>query len=165
MTSDTFGAAYGAGIRRTIAFLLGRGVPRDFAEDIAQSAWSRGWEKLAQLRDDAMLTTWVNTIALNHYRRIARYVQREQSWDPAYLDVARTSIDCAAIEMTQILEACKPADRRLLKAHLSGATTLELAQAAGVSRTAMRIRLHRARRKARAVCEPPSAPGVQVAAA
>jgi len=154
MTSDTFGAAYSLGIKRTISFLLGRGVPRDSAEDVAQSAWSRGWEKLAQLRDDAMLTAWVNTIAVNHYRRIARCGQREQTWEPAFLDVAWTSIDCAAIEMTQILDACKPADRQLLQAYLSGATARELAQAAGVSQTAMRIRLHRARRKAREVCEP-----------
>jgi RNA polymerase sigma-70 factor (ECF subfamily) len=165
MTSRTFGAAYSTGVKRTISFLEGRGVPRDTAEDVAQTAWFRGWQKLEQLRDDAMVVPWVNTIALNTYRRAARRVQWEQPWNPLYVDLASSHINCAAIEVAEILKICSPADRHLLKAEMSGVTPRELAEQAGVTHTAMRIRLHRARRKARALCQPRTGCEVHQAAA
>ncbi len=165
MTSNVFAAAYSKGIKRTLSFLIARGVPRDTAEDVAQAGWSRGWEKLEQLRDDAMVVPWINTIALNDYRRSVRKLHWEQSWKPVYQDLAPTFVDCAAIEVTRILESCNPADRRLLQAQMSGATAGELAEEAGVTDAAMRIRLHRARRKARARCQPQSPPNVGQTAA
>ncbi len=165
MNSATFGTAYGEGVKRTVSFLLRVGVPHDHAADVAQSAWMRGWEKREQLRDESMILSWVNTIALNDYRRTVRKRYWEMSWKPAYQDIATTFIDCAPIEMTQILDACKPADRRLLAAQLKGATAEELAEEAGVTQAAMRIRLHRARRKARALCQPQSGCDVHQAAA
>lgn len=38
----------------------------------AQAAWVRGWGRLGQLRDETLVLTWVNTIALNVYRRLIR---------------------------------------------------------------------------------------------
>src|SRR5262245_60781574 len=72
MTRDQYGQVYQQGLNRTIRFLMSRGVEADTAPDIAQGAWVRGWERLEQLRDDRMLITWVNTIALNQYRRVIR---------------------------------------------------------------------------------------------
>jgi DNA-directed RNA polymerase specialized sigma24 family protein len=38
------------------------GTNRGDAEDLAQSAWARGWERLFQLRDDANILGWVYAI-------------------------------------------------------------------------------------------------------
>jgi DNA-directed RNA polymerase specialized sigma24 family protein len=101
-----------------------------------------------------MLLTWVNTIALNNYRRTLRSKGRQEEWKPAYDDVAVTVLNWAAIDISRILEASKPKDRDLLEAHLQGESPNELAKREGVTPTAIRIRLLRARRSARQLCEP-----------
>ncbi|MEO8098717.1 MAG: sigma factor [Acidobacteriota bacterium] len=154
MTSIEFGEAYQTGITRTTAFLLSRGVPTGAAADIAQTAWMRGWEHLDQLREETVLGPWINAIALNQYRRVLRTRKREQEWKPAYSDLATTRLDLAAIDVSRILEACRPCDRSLLQAQMCGATAKELADHEGVSQTAIRLRLLRARRSARQICRP-----------
>jgi DNA-directed RNA polymerase specialized sigma24 family protein len=149
MTRTQFGDAYKIGLRRTIAFLLSRGVPRDAVADVAQSAWMRGWERLQQLRDDRMILPWICTIALNQYRQIARTRSLEEEWKPAHADLLTTALNCAAIDIAGILRCCEPADRQLLSAQLSGATAEELAEQNGVSASAMRVRMYRARKRAR----------------
>lgn len=57
------------GFEGTMRFLVSRGVLRDNAKELAQAAWARGWEQLNQLRDESTVTSWVNMIALNSYRR------------------------------------------------------------------------------------------------
>ena len=73
MTREEYGVVYQTGCERTIRFLLSRGVSPGIAPDVAQSAWLRGWERLAQLRDPTMIVTWINSIALNKYRSFIRY--------------------------------------------------------------------------------------------
>jgi RNA polymerase sigma factor (sigma-70 family) len=154
MTAAHFGKAYETGIRRTMAFLISRGVANDDAEEVAQAAWLRGWERIGQLRNDSMLITWINAIALNHYRRALRTKGRYEEWKPAYDDIATTVLNWAAIDVSRILQACKPKDRYLLRAHLSGESPKDLARREGVTSAAIRIRMLRARRSARELCQP-----------
>lgn len=128
-------------------FLLSRGVQRDNAIEVAQAAWVRGWERLSQLRDEELVTTWINTIALNLYRGALRGAPLNLP----HLEIRdRTvSIDLAAIDMARILGFCRRQDRMLLEQCLSGASMAEIAHKNGVSETAIRIRLLRARRNAR----------------
>jgi RNA polymerase sigma factor (sigma-70 family) len=159
MTPKEFGEAYQQGLSRTVAFLLSRGVPNRAVADVAQSAWLRGWEHIAQLREDTMIIPWINTIALNQYRRILRRHGREEEWKPEYNEISAnaTSLNWAAIDITKILKACRSSDQSLLEAQLMGTTARELAEREGVTPTAIRIRLLRARRSARLICEPSAA--------
>jgi RNA polymerase sigma factor (sigma-70 family) len=152
MDTTHFGNAYRDGLQRTINFLLSRGVPYDAAPDVAQFAWLRGWERLGQLRDESMILAWINTIALNHFRRTLRTKCQEEALSA---DFDRRSVDLnwAAIDLAKILDACSPKDRALLEAQLVGKTPKELAEREGVSQTAIRIRLLRARRSARHLCQ------------
>src|SRR5271170_2056642 len=70
MTRENYGDAYQRGFKCTVRFLVSRGVLRDNANELAQAAWARGWEQLSQLRDETTVTAWINTIALNSYRRL-----------------------------------------------------------------------------------------------
>ena len=149
MTKNAFGQAYQSGFDRTIRFLISRGAARDGAQEAAQAAWARGWERLAQLRNDEMLLTWVNTIALNIYRRARHCEERFQQPLPELRSLLR--IDMAAIDIARILKFCRPRERRLLELQMQGVTTRELARNNGVTETAIRIRLLRARRAARAL--------------
>jgi DNA-directed RNA polymerase specialized sigma24 family protein len=162
MTREQFGQAYEEGHEHTVRFLLSRGVNRDTAADLAQSAWLRGWERLNQLRDDRVLITWVNTIALNQFRRVIR---RDKCYEPLQdTPTLRPALDLAALDLATIMSRCRTRDRALLNAQLEGVTAKELSQRTGASATAMRLRLFRARTAARIIaeggspyCQPPSA--------
>ena len=154
MTRDEYGQAYQRGFERTVRLLLSRGAPSDRAREAAQSAWTRGWERLSQLRNDSLVGTWVNTIALNVYRSILRS-------EPEYLALpelrTKAGVNLAAIDVARILKICRPCDRFLLEQQMRGVTTEEIARKHGVSETAIRIRLLRARRSARMRVEKHSA--------
>jgi RNA polymerase sigma factor (sigma-70 family) len=150
MTRDGYGLAYQKGFDLTIRFLLSRGAQREHAMEIAQGAWVRGWERLHQLRDEATVVTWVNTIALNAYRRVMR---REAPAQELPEIVSPHGIDMAAIDINRILNYCRPSERVLFEQQMYGATTEEIAKKQGVTETAIRIRLLRARRATRSRLE------------
>jgi DNA-directed RNA polymerase specialized sigma24 family protein len=167
MTREKYGEAYEQGLEHTVRFLLSRGIKRDAALDVAQAAWVRGWERLDQLRDEKVLVTWVNTIALNQFRRSLRHDRYEPLVD---FPDPQSSLNWAAIELSRIMSRCRPRDRVLLKAQLEGRTAGELSEGAGSTPTAMRLRLYRARTAARMVTQkflprPAFAPQLAVAKA
>jgi DNA-directed RNA polymerase specialized sigma24 family protein len=55
----------------------------------------------------------------------------------------------APVDAAKILKFCPPGDRVLFEQQLGGLTTKEIAKTHGVSATAIRIRLFRARRAVR----------------
>jgi RNA polymerase sigma-70 factor (ECF subfamily) len=146
MTRTEYGKAYQAGFPLTVKFLTSRGVPRDAAEEAAQSAWTTGWERIDQLRDQRLVRPWVNTIALNLHRRVAVLDSRKR---PLVDRAGRTGPDLAAIDLARLLGSCCPSDRALLEHQLHGLTTREIARQVGASEIAVRIRLMRARQSAR----------------
>ena len=151
MTREEFGAAYQTGRDHTVRFLLSRGVNYDMASDVAQGAWLRGWERLDQLRDESALVTWVNTIALNQFRKAIRQAQRfEPLTDMPYPEPI---LNWAALDLGRIMGRCQSRDRALLNAMLEGLSATELSHKTGGTVIAMRLRLHRARRAARRVAE------------
>jgi DNA-directed RNA polymerase specialized sigma24 family protein len=146
VTADTYGEAYRTGFDRTVRFLLSRGAGCDPAVEAAQAAWVRGWERLHQLRDDKMLLTWVNTIALNVYRGLWR---KERLSVPLLERHSEFEIDLAPIDLQTVLRLCRRRERALLEQQIQGISVEEIAGQKGVSSTAIRIRLMRARRSAR----------------
>ena len=146
MTQETFGAAYQRGFDITLRFLRSRGVPAETAREATQAAWAKGWERLEQLRDGGLLVTWVNTIALNAYRRIRR---SEGALNPLPEIAIRPRVNLAAIDLAKILRVCAPGDRTLLEQQMRGLTPSEIARTRGIPESAIRVRLLRARRAAR----------------
>jgi len=117
---------------------------------VAQGAWARGWERREQLRNEEAIVTWVNTIALNLYRRVLR---SESSFQALPELSAKPTVNLAAIDVARILKICRPCDRILLEQQMSGLTAGELAEQGGASTTAIRIKFLRARRAARSRIE------------
>ena len=150
MTQERYGQAYRQGFVRTVRFLRARGASYNDAEDVAQTAWLQGWQKLDQLRDERTVVSWVNTIAINYHRR---GVQREARYQPLLDVCGRVEIDLAPLDTAKILNFCRPGDRILFEHQLGGLTTEEIAKKHRVSTTAIRIRLLRARRSVRALLE------------
>jgi len=150
MNREEYGQAYRSGFESTVRFLLSRGAPRESAREAAQAAWAKGWERLYQLRNEGMVVTWVNTIALNAYRKLLR---RDNCYQLAPELPGSSEMGLAAIDVARILDSCRPRERFLLEQQMSGVTTQEMAYREGASETAIRIRLLRVRRAVRARLE------------
>ena len=144
MTRDEYGSAYQKGYKMTVRFLVSRGLTYDSAQETAQAAWVKGWERLGQLRDSNMVLTWMNSIALNIHRSCVR---REPFLQMLPEVPTPPRVNLAAIDVGRILKTCKKNDRLVLQRHyLEGYKVREIAQAHGWTETAVRIRLLRARR-------------------
>jgi DNA-directed RNA polymerase specialized sigma24 family protein len=143
MTVEAYGQAYQHGFDRTIRLLLSRGARIDCAREAAQAAWAKGWERIGQLRNESVVITWVNTIALNCYRS----VMRSENHQLPLTEVATTTgVNLAIIDLDRFLARCRPSDRQLFDDYLQGYPIEEIAGRHGISYTAARIRLLRARR-------------------
>jgi len=60
-------------------------------------------------------------------------------------------LNLAAIDVSRMLDACRPTDRLLLEAQMNGVTAQEIAREQGLPPGTIRIRFLRARRSARTV--------------
>lgn len=144
MTREEYGSAYQRGFNLTVRFLVSRGVPYDAAQETAQAAWVKGWERLAQLRDATMVLTWMNSIALNIHRS---HIRREPLLQALPELSTPPKVNLAAIDVRRILKNCKQKDRVVLQRHyIEGYKVQEIASEQGWTETAVRIRLLRARR-------------------
>lgn len=143
MTRQAYGQAYQTGFDRTVRFLISRGAVGDGAAEAAQAAWARGWERLDQLRDERVLLTWINTIALNVFRSLCR---KEKLSVPLRETHSEFRFDATPIDLDLVLRNCRPRERALLELQVQGVTAEEIAWRNGTSKTAIRIRLMRARR-------------------
>jgi DNA-directed RNA polymerase specialized sigma24 family protein len=65
MTSIEYGHAYQAGFASTVRLLVERGVEASQAEELAQEAWARGWEKTLQGTQPLLWRTWINLTAIH----------------------------------------------------------------------------------------------------
>jgi DNA-directed RNA polymerase specialized sigma24 family protein len=146
MTTEEYGSAYRKGFILTTRLLATRGLTWDCAQETAQAAWVKGWEKRGQLRDSKMVVRWINTIALNIHRTSLR---REPFLQELPELEAPPERHLAAIDVQLILQTCKKTDRIVLQSYyLEDHRTEEIARAQGSSETAVRLRLLRARRRA-----------------
>jgi len=114
MTREEYGQAYQKGFNLTVRFLVSRGLAYDAAQETAQAAWVKGWERLGQLRDPSMVLTWMNSIALNIHRS---YIRREPLLQTLPELSTSPKINLAAIDVRRILKSCKHNDRMVLQRH------------------------------------------------
>jgi len=156
MTVEAYGKAYQHGFARTIRLLLSRGARSECAQEAAQAAWAKGWERIDQLRNEDVVTTWVNTIALNCYRSVMRSESHELPLPELH---TCSYVNLAAIDLQRFLALCRPADRRLFEDYLQGYPIEEIARKQGISYTAARIRLLRARRSLQSLIKERDAAG------
>jgi RNA polymerase sigma factor (sigma-70 family) len=147
MDQKQFGIAYENGCKRTLNFLLSRGLSEDQASETAQAAWVRGWERRNQIRDEQKTLTWVNSIALNMYRSNVRRERNKQEFQEMAIP---PRVNLAGIDLERMLNRCSNKDRTLLeKRYLEGYDIGDLARENCCTATAIRVRLMRARRNLR----------------
>jgi RNA polymerase sigma factor (sigma-70 family) len=152
LSEHDFGNAFTEGYQMTFRFLLSKGAPSDLAEELAQSAWAKGWECRAQLRTPTTLGAWVNSIAKNLFKNRLRFVQHSESLVRARTEDSREP----TLDLESLINRCDRVDAAILHGYyVEGYTTNEIAERIGMCPVAVRVRLHRVRRSLRSqLCMP-----------
>lgn len=143
VNSAEFENVYKRNYSRTVRALSARGVRGDIAQEFAQSAWARAWERRAQLRQPSRLVEWVNSIAMNAFRSWLRDNPREEPLDVQYSSSATSLIKHRLAR--QLLQASGRYSRILEAFYFWGYSTEEIADLYNTSPVAIRVRLSRAR--------------------
>ena len=137
---------------------LGRmGLSRAVCEEIAQETFVRAWINLGQYDPGiSMFSTWLYTIArnlaMNELARAGRRIEisGEEFPEPSY--------DAHPFEsgsrLRQALLKLEPSDRSILAlAYVEGMAQRDIARMEGCSTNALKVRLHRAKRKLKGFLE------------
>ncbi len=143
---------------------LGRmGLNQAVCEEIAQETFVRAWTNLGRY-DPAIsrFSTWIfgiaKNLALNELARIEKYPQCSETLpevaserDDPQEDLVHSR---AMRKLKQALLMLSPSDRSLLAlAYLEGVEMAELADMEGCSKGALKVRIHRAKRRLQALME------------
>lgn len=149
MTTTDYAKAYETGFRKTVRFLLSHGVEAATAEESAQAAWARGWEKRKHLKEAKRVVQWVNTIALNIFRGRYRKESREEAM-PAREFAVEPENRMARVDLAKSAGQCSERDWQLLTAHyVDGFTSDEIAERMDLNPVTVRVRISRAKSKLR----------------
>lgn len=127
--------------------------PQDAADVVAET-FTVAWRRSGELPDGEQATSWLYGVArkvlANHFRgenrRQARNVELDAELADLYAAAPEQGVEVAAIG--EVFRALGDDDRELLAlVAWEGLDREQIAAAMGLSRNAVRIRLHRARRR------------------
>jgi RNA polymerase sigma-70 factor, ECF subfamily len=129
---------------------------RQEAEDVAQEAYLRVFRGLAGFRGDAQFETWlyriVSNAAMSHLRKRRRFGElvlessEEQREPPSPVRVDEEAVDRDSL--TAALESLPPSLRVVvILKDIYGLSCREIGEQIGASEGAVKVRLHRARKK------------------
>jgi RNA polymerase sigma-70 factor (ECF subfamily) len=146
----------------------------DDARDVVQEAYLRGYRGIAKFRGDARFTTWMYRITANcavtHLERRRRHRHEELGDDEPLADTspdhdpqARADASALRDELTLALQELPPRLRAVIVLRdIYDLPHEAIAAELGISESAAKVRLHRARRRLRERLFP--LPGEQEAA-
>jgi RNA polymerase sigma-70 factor (ECF subfamily) len=128
----------------------------DQAAEYAQDTFVRVFDRLAEFRGEAALSTWITSIALsvvyNGMRKVKRFRQRETDLDDAapMPDTGRQAEPDLKVKLAAAIEALPEGYRTVFLMHdVEGYTHDEIATALGVQEGTSKAQLSRARAKLR----------------
>lgn len=135
------------------------------AEDVAQDAFVRAWRALGSFRGDAAFSTWLHRITVNAAwtarQRRKRHVYTPLDESVPVVETDRRVDPAVAGETLHLADvlgdalADLPDDQRMVVVlkDIEGWSHAEIAEAAGATVGATKVRLHRARKKLRVALE------------
>ncbi|MEU4536055.1 RNA polymerase sigma factor [Streptosporangium sp. NPDC023825] len=156
-----FEAVYRETYGRITAYTARRCASPQDAADVVAETFAIAWRRIGELPDGEEAMLWLYGVArkvlANHYRGEVRRQARSVQLDAEMADLYGASPD-SGVELkaiAQVFQTLPDDDRELLSLiGWEGLDRQEVATVLGLSRNAVRIRLHRARRRfARALAE------------
>lgn len=158
-------AAFGELVSRhqheVYALALRMTADRELAADVAQETLLRAWRALPKFRGDAALSTWLHRITVNtawtHRRRAQRHrgvplEEHAEVPDGSVTPERAGELSELRDDLQLALARLSPGLRAVVVAKdVYGWRHDEVAEALGISVTAAKVRLHRARKKLKAM--------------
>ncbi len=142
LTREDYALAYQEGFNKTVRFLAANGAPMELAEEVAQAAWARGWERLGQLRHVQALSFWINSIAKNLLR--SNFRKQQSSTELLETSLVENPLESELIDAHRMFATCTEAEKSLLMLYyVEGYTSQELSGTFGLSPVGVRVRLTR----------------------
>lgn len=162
--TERFQALYDETRLRIVAYALRRAASPEDAADVVAETYAIAWRRLDDVprSDDAILWLYVTArhVLLNEARRLRRrsnLVARIASELPAKSDAKVPPYDEERLVALASLRALPADDQELLMlAGWEGLSTSEIARVLGCSLTAVRVRLHRMRRRLQEIIDAPT---------
>jgi RNA polymerase sigma-70 factor (ECF subfamily) len=150
LVAATSGRVYGLALRLV-------GDPAE-AEDVAQEAYLRMFRGLAGFREEARFETWMHRIVANtaftHLRRRGRFgdlLAEEDALERVAVTPSPERFEDVAIErddLRRALDSLPPGQRiPVVMKDVYDLSVREIAQELGIAEGAVKVRLHRARRR------------------
>jgi RNA polymerase sigma factor (sigma-70 family) len=149
---ERFRAVYEAVRPRLVAYALRRTSSPEDAADVAAETFAIAWRRLGDVPegDDSILWFYATArrVLANHYRR-ARHHSELVNRLGSHLSAALVTEEAAGAERVAALAALRRLDdddrELLMLASWEGLGSADLSRLLGCSKTAVRLRLHRAR--------------------
>ena len=142
--------------REFLAFLERRVESRATAEDILQTAFTRGLERGAGVQDEKVVVWFYRVLRnslIDHYRRRSTSARAMEAWGREFAENQTAPVEvrdeiCRCV--STLLETLKPEYRDALRImDLEESTLSDLAHRAGITAENAAVRVHRARRALR----------------
>jgi len=143
---EEFATGYVSNFVKTVKFISSLGATIDIAEEIAQAAWARGWQRRHQLLQKQFLGSWVNTIARNlfheHFAKSRRFSELVEFGVHSNIE--------STMEAGSVLAGCTPSETAMLKMYyFEGYSSQEIAESQNINPITVRVRLMRIRQNVR----------------
>ena len=122
------------------------------AEELVQDVYIRAWERLASFRGDALFTTWLHRLAVNHVLQERRSLGRRRAREVTAPDLelygrtARRSMPGTRVDLERAIASLPTKARQVLVLRdVQGYKYGEIAEMTGVSLGTVKAQIHRAR--------------------
>lgn len=125
---------------------------RQAAEDAAQAAWERLWQRPPKLREPSKLRSWLLTVCANEARQASRRGRRGAVLEAKTASDTTPMTDLTAdlADLQVVIGRLSASDRELLALRFGvGLASAEIAEHLGLSPEGARTRLHRLLRRLR----------------
>jgi RNA polymerase sigma-70 factor (ECF subfamily) len=158
--SDAFGELVWR-YRDTVYTLAVRLVGPDLAPDVAQEALIRAWRAMPRFRGEAALGTWLHRITVNTAWTLRKRASRHQAQpledtlvDPSLGPERAGELAEVRAELGSAINQLSPGQRAVLVLRdVYGWSHAEVGRELGITQTTAKVRLHRARKRVRAILE------------
>lgn len=137
--------AYHQDVYRLLYFMSGS---KEVSEDLLQNTFINVFKKSGQLKDKNKLKSWIFQIARNQYLDYVKSAYVSKRVEQEELEVPDRDQTETVIDLTQILKKLSPEHREvLILTEMEGMTASEVFEITGISESAVKSRLLRARKE------------------
>lgn len=149
MTQETFSELYIVGKIKTYGFLRRKGLIQEVAEEHAQAAWVKAWEKREQFSGISTFQSWVNTIAWHIVLDSRRCKSAEQF--PELFDIVAPRLPINEhIDAHKLLGLCTTYEQKLFSVrYFDDLTFDETAIVLAINPSTLRNKIYKAMKRIR----------------